>query len=164
MFRKIGDFRLPLCVFPRVALQLFAFWNSITDLQIAKTKWPLAPDGPAPEEYIDIAPRNVRRARIRLTIVEYRGQMGSESEPRDAAGYLSKEPSDDELLPLGPEEVLLAQQSFPVLGPTAIRFRIPLRPNVAPRHPPPLNRIQKLLEWAPRRFRRAIWNFPIVML
>ena len=87
---KIGDCRVPICVGPKAASQLFARWNSI-----AKNNRPLASDDPALEEYFGIAPHNVHRARIRLTIEAYRGQMGSESEPRDAAGYLINEPSSE---------------------------------------------------------------------
>ena len=43
---KIGDCRLPICVGPTMTSQLFARWRSITDLRIAKNKWPHASDDP----------------------------------------------------------------------------------------------------------------------
>ena len=68
-------------------------------------------------EYFEIAPRNVSRARICLTIERYRGQMGSEGEPRDAAGNPIKVPPDNELLRFVQGGLLLPQKSSPALDP-----------------------------------------------
>ena len=68
-------------------------------------------------EYSGIVPRIVRRARGRLTLEKSRGQVGSESEPRDPMGHIISDPLGDELPPMIPAEILLAQESFPALGP-----------------------------------------------
>ena len=93
-----------------------ARWNTFTDLRIGGNNSPLVSGDPTLKEYFEIAPRNVSRARICLTIGEYRGQMGSESAPQYAAGDTVNDPFDDEVLPLVPEELLSPQQSCPVLG------------------------------------------------
>ena len=115
LFRRISGRRLPTRIGPTVAPQLFARWNSITDLRIAQNGRALASDDPASREYFGIAPRNVRRARVNLTVEKDCGPMGSESEPRDFAGYITKEPPDGEVLLQLSEKSLLTRQSFPVL-------------------------------------------------
>ena len=120
-----------------MASQLFASWTSVADLRVAKNNWPLASDNPALTEYFEIAPRNVRRARIRLTIEKSRGHMGPDSEPRNAAGNLTNKPSDDELPPVAPEELLLAQQTSSVLGPRWYAIPNPAAPKRDAKAPPP---------------------------
>ena len=117
LFRKISDCRLQICIGPAVAPQLFAFRNSTTDLRSAKNGWALTSNDPASTEYFEIVSRNVRRARVRLPLEKYRGQLGLESEPRDFAGNVTNEPSDDALLLQVSEGSLLTQRSFPVLDP-----------------------------------------------
>ena len=94
---------------------MFSCWNSISDRRIAQKG--RAPDSndPTLTEYFEIVSRNVYRARVRLALEKYRGLMVSEGEPRDAAGNIINEPSDDELLPQVSEECLRAQQPLPVL-------------------------------------------------
>ena len=116
-FRKIGDCRLPISIGPAVASQLFARWNAISDLRIEKNGWTLASDDSALKEHSGIVSRNVNRARVRLALEKYRGAMGSDSAPRDPAGNVINDPSDDEPPPVIPDDVLLAQTSFPVLDP-----------------------------------------------
>ena len=100
-----------------MAPQLFACRNAISDLRIAKNGWALVSDDPLLKEYFDIVSRNVRRARVRLTLDNYRGQMGSGTAPRDPAGDIINDPSDDGLPPIAPDEISPAQESFPALGP-----------------------------------------------
>ena len=96
---------------------MFARWNSISDPRIAKNGWAFAPGDPALEEYSEIVSRHVRRVRVRLAPGKFRGHVGSESVPRGRAGNIIIDPSDDELPPSTPGEILLSQESFPVLGP-----------------------------------------------
>ena len=96
---------------------MFSYLDAITDLRIAKNGCPLASGDPALNEYIDIVSRNVNRARVRLTIEQRGGHAGSENEPRKFKANFINEPSDVELPPEVSEEFLLAQHSFPVLGP-----------------------------------------------
>ena len=67
------------------------------------------------KECFEIAPRNVNHVRVRPTVEKYRGQMGSDTVPRDPAGSIINDPSDDELPPIVHEEILLAQESSPAL-------------------------------------------------
>ena len=142
VFRKIGDYRLPICVGPEVASQLFACWNSITDPRIAKNGGAPTSNDPALSEYFGGVSRNVHRARVRLTLKKYRGQMGSRRFRRN---------------PFWPD------CPSPYWVPNGIRFRIPQRPGVMPSLLLLLGRTQGLAEWTPLRFLRAIWSFPIVM-
>ena len=57
LFRKIGDCRLPICIGPTLASQLFACRNSITDLRIAKNGWAPASDDPALKVYFKVPPK-----------------------------------------------------------------------------------------------------------
>ena len=156
LFHKIGNCRLSICVGPEMAPRLFACWDSIADLRIAQNNWPLTSGDPGLMGIFEIAPRNVRRARFRLTIEKYRGLIGSDSEPRYAAGNPINVPSDDELLLLVPEERSFANSPFQYSAPTGIRFRTLLRPNVMPRLLLPRNRMQNLPEWTLPCIRRAI--------
>ena len=114
LFYMIGDCRLTFCAGPKVASHLFVWWGSIADLRKAQNSWPRPSDGPTLMEYVEIVRRNVHCARIRPTLEFRRGQMGSESESRDAAGNIIYEPSDDELLRLVSGESFLSRHSFPV--------------------------------------------------
>ena len=106
-------------------------------MRIEKNKWSLASDDPALEEFFGMAPRNAPLARIRLTIKRYRGRMGAESAPKDAAGNLVNEPSDDELLPLVPAELLLPQRPSLKLGPKWSSFPNPITSERDAKAPPP---------------------------
>ena len=64
--------------------------------------------------------------------------MGSESVPRDPAGRIINDPSDDELPPIIPDEILLAQESFKTLGPT---WNTTLNPNTPQRYAPDSSRV-----------------------
>ena len=83
------------------------------------------------------APRDVRRARIRLAIEAYRGQMGSGGEPRDAEGNRITESPDGELSPLALEELLLPQQTSPVSYPKWYTVPNPAAPKHDAKAPPP---------------------------
>ena len=117
LFHKIGDCRLPICAGPTEATRLFSCWNAITDLRIAKNGWALASDDPASKERFEIAPRNVNRARVGLTLERFRGDAGSDNEPRVAERNIFYGPSDNKLLQQVSDESLLAQHCIPVLGP-----------------------------------------------
>ena len=54
LFHKIGGSRLPFCIGPAVATQLFACWHAISVL---------ASGDPASKEYSEFVSRNVNRAR-----------------------------------------------------------------------------------------------------
>ena len=63
--------------------------------------------------------------------------MGSDILPQDEEGNIANEPPDDELSPLVPEELLLPQRPFPVMGPTWKTFPNPTTPKRDPQSPPP---------------------------
>ena len=132
-FREIGDCRFPRRFGPAAAARLFSFSNATTDLRVAKNGWALASDEPALKEPYVIVSRNVHRARVRLTLEQFRRHMGSENEPRDSEGIIGSGPSDDEPPTPISEEFLLAQHSFPVLDPNGIRPQIPMSPDEIPR-------------------------------
>ena len=92
LFNKIGYCWLPICVGPTAAPQSFACWNTITDSRTEKHNWVLASDDPMLKVFFE----NVSRARIRLAIEKYRGQMGSGSLPQDAEANIIDEPAGDE--------------------------------------------------------------------
>ena len=137
LFHNIGDCRLPICIGPTVAPQLFACWRTISDLRIEKNRWSVASDDPAFQEFFEIASRNVSRARSRVTIERRRGQMDPESAPQDAVGNIVNEQSDDELLPLVPEELLPPKRPCPVLGPEWDTIPNPTTPRRDAEAPPP---------------------------
>ena len=93
-----------------------------------------SPD-PALEEYFEIVSRNAHRARVRLTLEKYRGQMGWDTAPKDADGNIINDPSDDELPPKVSDGLLLAQDSFSVLEPS--RNVSPNLKTPSKRPPPP---------------------------
>ena len=70
------------------------------------------------KEYFGVVSRNVTRARVRLGPERGRAHAGSEDVLRDQKGSIIAEPSDGELIPQVPYDVLLPQRSLPVLGPT----------------------------------------------
>ena len=70
--------------------------------------------------------------------------MGSEGEARGAAGNIN-EPSADELVPLGPEELFLAQQSSPVFDPMWNTGPNPATPQRDANAPPPTQPDSKAL-------------------
>ena len=86
--------------------------------------------------YIEIAPRNVHRARIRPTVEKFRGQMGSDSEPRNDKGNPIDETPDDDLSPWAPGGLLVPKQSFPVLGPKRNTVQNPAAPKRDAKAPP----------------------------
>ena len=110
----------------------------MSDIRIAKNGRALASDDPALEEYFEVAPRNARRARVRLTVEKFRGQMGSESVSRDLMGDIINDPSDDELPPIIPDEILLAQESCPALDP---EWDTTPNPNTPERQAPASSRV-----------------------
>ena len=68
LFSENGNCRLPICIGPAVATQLFSCWNAITDLRIQKNGWAMASSDLALKEYFEIVSRNVHRARVRSTL------------------------------------------------------------------------------------------------
>ena len=135
LFHEIGDCRLPICIGPAVATQLFSFWNAITALRIQKNGWAMASSDPALEEHFEIASRNVRRARVRSSLEKYRGQIGWDTISRDASRDVFNEPSDDKLPPNVSDDLLLAQDPSPVLDPS---WHVSPNPNTPSGRPKPL--------------------------
>ena len=121
-----------------MATQLFACWSAISDLRIAKKGWAFASGDPALMEYFEIVSRNVHRACVRLTIEKYRGRMGAETAPRDSAGNIIHDPSDDEPPPSIPKDTFLAQESFPALDP---KWATVPNPNTPERTAPASSRV-----------------------
>ena len=73
LFRKIGDCRLPLCVGPAVATQLFPCCTAIADLRVRKDGWAMASSDPVLEGYFEIASRNARVWPWKSTAAEWVG-------------------------------------------------------------------------------------------
>ena len=153
LFRRIGVCRLPFRIGPKVApfrivphrTQFFACWSSITDLRIAQNGWVLTSD--------------VNRARVRLTPERYRGQMGSECEPRNSAGCFLHDPSDDESLPQVSEESLLTQLSCPELGPKWSKVPNPPTPKRDAQAPPSAEPDPKAQRVEPSSFSKSDLGF-----
>lgn len=78
LFREIGDYRFPLNSDPTVASQFFGNWCILTDLRIPNNKWPMESTDVARREYFEVAPRNVSRARVRLSLEKPRTHSGGE--------------------------------------------------------------------------------------
>ena len=90
---------MPICIGLPVASQLSSRWDSITALRIAKNRWAVTSNDQPLKENFEIAPRNVNRARIRLTVERYRGQMGAENDARYPTGNIINDPAGDVLPP-----------------------------------------------------------------
>ena len=147
LLHEIGGCRLPFCVGPTAASQLFACWETVTDSQIGRQKWALTSDDPSLKEFFEIIPRNVSHARIRLTNETFRRQMGSENLPQEEEGHIINEPPNDKLLPLKPEELLLPQRPFLALGPkrnTVPNTTTPERDAMAPPSADPDSRVPRV--------------------
>ena len=134
LFREIGGCRLPICISPTAATQLFPCWRAITDLRIEINGWALSSSDPALMEYFETVSRNVCRARVRSTLGKYRGHVGCCAEPRDDEGDINNDFSYDELPPNEPDDLLVAQDSSPALDPT---WNVSRNPSTPPKRPAP---------------------------
>ena len=75
----------------------------------------MASTDPALKKFFEIVSRNVRRARVRLTLEKYRGQIGWGATPEDAEGNIINDPSDGEVPLIVSDGLLLAKESLLVL-------------------------------------------------
>ena len=75
-----------------MATQLLSCWGAITDIRRQGNGWTTASSDPALKEYFEIVSRNVHRARVRLTLEKYRGQLGWDTTPKGADGNIITDP------------------------------------------------------------------------